>query len=101
MATAQQPTVRTDHMRHHKHYQDSEQGGSPYAGGSSFMERVSEAVASGMGTVSFLVVSSVIILAWVGAKKGDCSVQLAAGKSIVQLLPGRAPRTGSWPSPGA
>jgi uncharacterized membrane protein len=29
------------------------------------MERVSEAVASGMGTVSFLVVSSTIILAWV------------------------------------
>jgi len=29
------------------------------------MERVSEAVASGMGTVSFLVVSSAIILGWV------------------------------------
>ena len=28
----------------------------PYAGGSSFMERVSEAVASGMGTVGFLIV---------------------------------------------
>ena len=64
-ATEQPPPVRTDHMRHHKHYQDSEQGGSPYAGGSSFMERVSEAVASGMGTVAFLVVSSAVILAWV------------------------------------
>jgi uncharacterized membrane protein len=50
-------------MRHHKHYTSD----SPYAGGSSFMERVSEAVASGMGTVAFLVVSSVIILGWVGA----------------------------------
>ncbi len=29
------------------------------------MERVSEAVASGMGTVGFLVVSSAVILAWV------------------------------------
>lgn len=48
-------------MRHHKHYQDDE---SPYAGGSSFMERVSEAVASGMGTVPFLVISSAIILTW-------------------------------------
>jgi uncharacterized membrane protein len=64
MATEQQPLVRTDHMRHHKHYEGKE-GGSPYAGGSSFMERVSEAVASGMGTVAFLVVSSAIILAWV------------------------------------
>ena len=48
-------------LRFHKHYKDS----SPYAGGSSFMERVSEAVASGMGTVAFLIVSSAIILGWV------------------------------------
>jgi uncharacterized membrane protein len=50
-----------DPFRYHKHYQDS----SPYAGGSSFMERVSEGVASGMGTVPFLIVSSAIILGWV------------------------------------
>ncbi len=31
------------------------------------MERVSEAVASGMGTVAFLVVSSAVILAWLFA----------------------------------
>jgi uncharacterized membrane protein len=49
-------------LRFHKHYKDSS---SPYAGGSSFMERVSEAVASGMGTVAFLIVSSAIILGWV------------------------------------
>ena len=48
-------------LRHHTHYQDD---GDPYAGGSSFMERVSEAVASGMGTVPFLVISSTIILTW-------------------------------------
>jgi len=52
-------------MRHHKHYSESDGGASPYAGGSSFMERVSEAVASGMGTVGFLVVSSALILGWV------------------------------------
>jgi len=54
-----------DPLRHHSHYQDSVHGASPYAGGSSFMERVSEAVASGMGTVAFLLVSSTVILAWV------------------------------------
>jgi uncharacterized membrane protein len=54
-----------DPMRHHSHYTDSKHGGSPYAGGSSFMERVSEAVASGMGTVGFILVSSGVILAWV------------------------------------
>jgi uncharacterized membrane protein len=54
-----------DPMRHHSHYTDSGHGESPYAGGSSFMERVSEAVASGMGTVGFLLVSSAIIVAWV------------------------------------
>lgn len=55
----------SDPMRHHKHYTDSKHGPSPYAGGSSFMERISEAVASGMGTVGFLLVSSGVILAWV------------------------------------
>ncbi len=54
-----------DPFRFHRHYQDPAPGASPYAGGSSFMERVSEAVASGMGTVTFLVVSSTIILGWV------------------------------------
>src|ERR1700739_989520 len=54
-----------DPLRHHSHYTESKRGRSPYAGGSSFMERVSEAVASGMGTVGFLLVSSGLILAWV------------------------------------
>ena len=55
--------ARPDPMRHHKHYEPSKHGPSPYAGGSSFMERVSEAVASSMGTVGFLLVSSAMILA--------------------------------------
>jgi hypothetical protein len=42
----QQEKTRLDPLRYHKHYQ---QGNSPYAGGSSFMERVAEAVARGMG----------------------------------------------------
>jgi uncharacterized membrane protein len=54
-----------DPLRHHQHYQSSEPGSSPYAGGSSFMERVSEAVASGMGTVGFLLISSGVIVSWV------------------------------------
>lgn len=54
-----------DPLRYHVHYQVGKRGGSPYAGGSSFMERVSEAVASGMGTVAFLIISSAVILAWV------------------------------------
>jgi uncharacterized membrane protein len=54
-----------DPLRHHSHYSDSVHGESPYAGGSSFMERVSEAVASGMGTVGFLLVSSGVIVAWI------------------------------------
>lgn len=64
-ANEQQNRSKMDPLRHHKHYQDSERGASPYAGGSSFMERVSEAVASGMGTVGFLLVSSGVIVAWV------------------------------------
>jgi uncharacterized membrane protein len=64
---ARQQRSEKDPMRFHLHYQrgKSQAGDSPYAGGSSFMERVSEAVASGMGTVAFLVISSVIILGWV------------------------------------
>jgi uncharacterized membrane protein len=60
-----QVPVNKDPLRHHDHYHDSEHGPSPYAGGSSFMERVSETVASGMGTVGFLLISSGIIIAWV------------------------------------
>jgi len=59
------PKTNPDPLRHHSHYSDSAHGASPYAGGSSFMERVAEAVASGMGTVGFVVVSSTIIIAWV------------------------------------
>jgi uncharacterized membrane protein len=67
--TAAQPRRpgTADPLRHHKHYADGKHGPSPYAGGSNFMERVSEAVASGMGTVGFLVVSSAIIIAWVSS----------------------------------
>ena len=54
-----------DPLRHHRHYEGTGGEGSPYAGGSSFMERLSEGVASGMGTVGFLIISSLIILAWV------------------------------------
>src|ERR1700726_2251818 len=61
----QQTPVETDPLRPYRHYQASVHGPSPYAGGSSFMERVSEAVASGMGTVAFLLVSSGLIVAWV------------------------------------
>lgn len=61
----QQQPASTDPLRHHQHYQDSGPGASPYAGGSSFMERMSEAVASGMGTVGFLLVSSAVIVGWV------------------------------------
>jgi uncharacterized membrane protein len=62
--TGQAPSQQPDPLRHHKHYADDKHGPSPYAGGSSFMERLAEAVASGMGTVGFLLVSTTIILAW-------------------------------------
>lgn len=65
----QQQLAQKDPLRHYLHYQRASHkgkaAGSPYAGGSSFMERVSEAVASGMGTVAFLVISSAIIIGWV------------------------------------
>ncbi len=64
-AVTPQPQALPDPLRHHSHYDDSRHGASPYAGGSSFMERVSEAVASGMGTVGFLIVSSAVIVGWV------------------------------------
>ncbi len=58
-------SIPPEPLRHHPHYLGAKHGSSPYAGGSSFMERVSEAVASGMGTVGFLLVSSAVILGWV------------------------------------
>ena len=61
-----QGQMAPDPLRHHKHYQ-GDRPGSPYADGSSFMERMSERVASGMGTVPFLIISTALILAWVFA----------------------------------
>jgi uncharacterized membrane protein len=58
------PSDALDPLRHHAHYQSDD---SPYAGGSSFMERLSGKVASGMGTPAFIVVSTVLILGWVFA----------------------------------
>lgn len=54
-----------DPLRHHTHYQRDGKHESPYAGGSSFMERMAESVASAMGTVQFVLVGSLIILGWV------------------------------------
>jgi uncharacterized membrane protein len=68
IAPEQHQQSKKDPMRFHVHYHHAKRpgdDGSPYAGGSSFMERVSEAVASGMGTVTFLIVSSAIIVGWV------------------------------------
>jgi uncharacterized membrane protein len=68
MATAapeQRQGPGRDPLRHHAHYQHGKPGRSPHGGGSSFMERVSEGVASAMGSVAFLIVSSLVILAWV------------------------------------
>jgi uncharacterized membrane protein len=62
---AQQKPVIADPLRHHKHYQNGGKHPSPYAGGSSFMERMAESVASAMGTVQFVLIGSLIILAWV------------------------------------
>jgi uncharacterized membrane protein len=64
-ATEQQNPVKRDPLRHHKHYQQDGEHASPYAGGSSFMERVAERTASGMGTVQFVLIGSLIILGWV------------------------------------
>ena len=67
MAATDQPQepVATDPLRHHTHYQHGGKHPSPYAGGSSFMERMAENVASGMGTVQFVVIGSLIILGWI------------------------------------
>ena len=61
----QADSAQGDPMRHHTHYEESGHKPSPYAGGSSFMERMAERVASGMGTVQFVVIGSAIILGWV------------------------------------
>jgi uncharacterized membrane protein len=61
----QQGPVDKNPLRHHKHYEQGGRHPSPYAGGSSFMERMAESVASAMGTVQFVLIGSLIILGWV------------------------------------
>ena len=78
-----QSPVTKDPMRHYKHYKQDGKHPSPYAGGSSFMERVAENVASGMGTVQFVVVGSLIILGWVFIN-GAVKYLEATGKAITK-----------------
>jgi uncharacterized membrane protein len=67
-ATEREPHPRElDPLRHHPHYQKDGKDSSPFAGGSSFMERVAEKTASGMGTVQFVVIGSAVILGWIFA----------------------------------
>ena len=56
-ADQQRNPVMNDPPRHHKHYQQGGKHPSPYAGGSSFMERMAENVASAMGTVQFVLIA--------------------------------------------
>jgi uncharacterized membrane protein len=57
--TADQAPTQKDPLRFHRAHQ------TEGVFGDSFMERMSEKVANGMGTVQFIVISTVIILAWV------------------------------------
>jgi uncharacterized membrane protein len=67
MAATEQPPnpAINDPLRHHEHYRNDGKRPSPYAGGSSFMERMAEGVASAMGTVQFVLIGSAIILGWI------------------------------------
>jgi len=56
-----------DPLRHHPHYGVGPDGEPLPLMGDSFMERLSEKVASGMGTVPFLGVSLLLILGWMFA----------------------------------
>jgi uncharacterized membrane protein len=78
----EQPAPR-DPMRHHEHYERDTDHPSPYAGGSSFMERVAEKVASGMGTVQFVLIGSLIIMAWV-VINGAIKYLESTGKAITR-----------------
>ncbi len=80
---SQQNPATHDPMRHHTHYQRGGKHPSPYAGGSSFMERVAEDVASGMGTVQFVLIGSLIILGWVFVN-GAVKYLESTGKAITK-----------------
>ncbi len=79
----QENPLKRDPLRHHKHYEQGGKNPSPYAGGSSFMERVAENVASGMGTVQFVLIGSLIILAWV-AINGAVKYLESTGKALAK-----------------
>jgi uncharacterized membrane protein len=79
----QQNPLKKDPLRHYAHYQRGGKHPSPYAGGSSFMERVAENVASGMGTVQFVLIGSLIILGWVFIN-GAAKYLESTGKAITK-----------------
>jgi uncharacterized membrane protein len=61
----QQPPVARDPLRHHVAAHQALGSASENTFGDSFMQRVADKVASGMGTVQFVIVGSALILGWV------------------------------------
>jgi uncharacterized membrane protein len=54
-----------DPLRHHRQAHADAGTASEHLYGDSFMERLAEKTASGMGTVQFVVIGSIIIIGWV------------------------------------
>ncbi|HEX4562951.1 MAG TPA: DUF1003 domain-containing protein [Solirubrobacteraceae bacterium] len=63
--TSQQPPVEKDPLRHHVAAHEAFGSAGENTFGDSFMQRVADKVASGMGTVQFVIVGSAVILGWV------------------------------------
>jgi uncharacterized membrane protein len=63
--THQERPVAKDPLRHHTATHEAFGSASENTFGDSFMQRVADKVASGMGTVPFVVIGSLVILGWV------------------------------------
>jgi uncharacterized membrane protein len=64
-SAAEAPSPESDPLRHHREAHAAAGTDSKHLYGDSFMERLAEKTASGMGTVQFVVIGSAIIVAWV------------------------------------
>src|SRR5579859_6683552 len=63
--TSQQRPAEKDPLRHHVAAHEALGSAGENTFGDSFMQRVADKVASGMGTVQFVIVGSAVILGWV------------------------------------
>ncbi len=82
---AQAPAEPLDPLRHHEHYREADHGGSPYAGGSSFMEPAPFILLNLVFSAVAFYTGALVIIAQKAQTRTDKANEFAAAKHRDEL----------------